>query len=158
MFVYRSAKVKVGRRCLPRVFSRFSERRATARGGIINANLKLSVIGSFIRLVSKGVCMRDRRKGKAGFAIRVPLRVTSRRSMCGGGRSRRSIVSSGDVKGQVLLTRSVRVTGGTKVGNRVTGPLSKRGVVAILGRYLTSGDSIGVRRSLWGNVLREGGE
>lgn len=72
-----SANSKVSIQRVQRVFSHFCR----VSIGRTNSNVNLTLTGTFIRLRNKIVAISDIRKGKAIFAISVPVRVIRRRSM-----------------------------------------------------------------------------
>lgn len=75
--IFGSAKVKVSRSTVDRVFSQFCQISSTEGGS--NAKLKLSVIGRVVRLRAKRVETIDRTNGKAAFAVAFFERGRQRR-------------------------------------------------------------------------------
>lgn len=97
----RSAKAKVSRRRRRRVFSTFERLDGTTAGS--KFNLKLSVIGGLINVVSKGVRLSDGGGINDAVAIRVPLPLIRRGSV----RERGRVVKSGETR--IIIVSSGRL-------------------------------------------------
>lgn len=101
--------------------------------GCSGANVKLTLIGNLIRLLSKAIRVRDRRGDNAAFGMGLPL-IRSSGSVVTPSRAL-SVIGSPS-----MITSAMCLLGGSKLGRSV-GTTGTRGGVAML--LIRSGPSVG---------------